>query len=175
MRCRDARLLMLPALLMAAQAAAFPWDKDMVDQPSEKPQESVAPPGPGSVPTTGGEPVPSPADDEQADEMKSAAAELANPVPATATSIRRGKASFEVNCLVCHGARGTGDGPVGLKFVTKAPVDLNDDYTQSQSDGELFFTLTRGRALMPAYRDSLSIEERWDLINYIRSEFGGQE
>ena len=173
-RC-GVRLLVLPALLTAMQAAAFPWDKDMVDQPSEKPQESVAPPGPGSIPTDGGEPVPAPANDEQADEMKLAAASLQNPVAASAESVQRGRVSFEINCLVCHGASGQGDGPVGVKFVTKAPVDLNDDYTQSQSDGELFFTLTRGRALMPAYRDSLSVEERWDLINYIRSEFGSRE
>ena len=57
-------------------------------------------------------------------------------------------------------------------FAEKAPVDLNDAYTQDQTDGQLYFTLTRGRALMPFYRDALIPSERWDVINYVRSDFG---
>jgi mono/diheme cytochrome c family protein len=49
---------------------------------------------------------------------------------------------------------------------------LNKPYTQDQADGQLFFTLTRGRVAMPFYRDALSQRERWDVINYLRSEFG---
>ncbi|MBT8080313.1 MAG: cytochrome c [Gammaproteobacteria bacterium] len=153
---------------------AFPWDKDMVDQPSEKPQESEAPPDPGSVPVSGGESLPLPLNDEQSFARKDASADLVNPVAASADSIRRGQEFYDVNCLVCHGAGGKGDGPVGLKFVEKAPVDLNDAYTQDQTDGELFFTLTRGRVKMPFYRDALSPSERWDVINYLRSEFGSK-
>jgi mono/diheme cytochrome c family protein len=108
-------------------------------------------------------------------DAKDAAATIRNPVPATPASIERGKYFFEINCLVCHGATGLGDGPVGQKFVDKAPVDLNDAYTQDQADGQIFFTLTRGRELMPFYRDALSPDERWDVINYIRHEFGNNE
>jgi mono/diheme cytochrome c family protein len=151
---------------------AYPWDKDMVDQPSEKAQESIAPPGPGSVPTNGGETVPLPLTDQESADMKEAAAAIENPVAATAESIARGRVFYEINCLVCHGAQGLGDGPVGQKFVEKAPVDLNDAYTQDQAVGQLFFTLTRGRAKMPFYRDALSPAERWDVINYVKNEFG---
>ena len=51
-------------------------------------------------------------------------------------------------------------------------MDLNDAYTQDQADGQLFFTLTRGRGLMPLYRDALSPEERWHVINYVKTQFG---
>ncbi len=168
MRLRYLVMLFVPASF----AQAYPWDKDMVDQPSEKAQESIAPPGPGSVPVDGGEDVPLPKDDAQADEMKKLAVAMMNPVPATDESIARGRHFYEINCLVCHGKNGTGDGPVGEKFVEKAPVDLNDAYTQEQADGQLYFTITRGRALMPFYRDALSPSERWDVVNYLRSEFG---
>lgn len=170
-----ARRLPLLALLLAGLPGltfAFPWDKDMVDQPSAKPQESEAPPDPGGVPVEGGESLPLPLTDQQSFDMKDAAASLENPIPASAESIARGKRFYDVHCLVCHGAGGKGDGPVGLKFVEKAPVDLNDAYTQDQTDGELFFTLTRGRVKMPFYRDALSPSERWDVINYLRREFG---
>ena len=168
------RSLWLVAALLGTPtlAVAFPWDKDMVDQPSAKPQESEAPPDPGGVPINGGESLPLPLTDQESFDMKDAAASLENPVPPTPESIARGKEFYEINCAVCHGATGKGDGPVGLKFVEKAPVDLNDAYTQDQTDGELFFTLTRGRVKMPFYRDALSPNERWDVVNYLRSEFG---
>jgi mono/diheme cytochrome c family protein len=165
-------LTVLILLAMPLSGGAYPWDKDMVDQPSEKAQESTAPPGPGSIPTDGGEIVPEPKNDQDFDDMKSAAAAIVNPIPAELDSIARGKVFYGINCFVCHGTSGQGDGPVGLKFLEKAPVDLNDAYTQDQSDGELFFTLTRGRAKMPFYRDAMNQSERWDVINYIRSEFG---
>ena len=169
---RSGFLTILILMMMPLSVWAYPWDKDMVDQPSEKAQESAAPPGPGSIPTDGGEIVPQPRTDQEFDEMKDAAANIVNPVPVDAESIARGKVFYETNCFVCHGTGGQGDGPVGLKFLEKAPVDLNDAYTQDQSDGELFFTLTRGRAKMPFYRDALSQSERWDVINYVRSVFG---
>lgn len=167
--------VLLLAILPISTSSSYPWDQDMVDQPSEKAQESVAPPGPGSVPVVGGETVPLPRNDEESDAMKEAAADIENPVPATRESIARGQYFYEINCLVCHGKEGRGDGPVGLKFASKAPVDLHEDYTQGQAAGQLFFTLTRGRAKMPFYRDSLSPSERWDVINYVLSEFGKDE
>ena len=168
-------LVVFPLMILPNPLAfAYVWDKDMVDQPSEKAQESIAPPGPGSIPINGGEIVPLPLNEQQADEMKDAAAAIANPVPATAESRQRGRVFYETNCLVCHGAEGRGDGLVGQKFVEKAPVDLNEPYTQDQPDGQLFFTLTRGRAKMPFYRDALSPSERWDVINYLKYAFGEQ-
>lgn len=158
-------------LSYAVPGGSYSWDKDLVDQPSEKPQESVAPPEPDSVPVVGGEFLPEAVTEREQFDGKEAAVTVANPVPATADSIDRGAYLFELNCQVCHGKSGLGDGPVGLKF-DPAPVDLSDAYTQDQADGQLFFTLTRGRVAMPYYRDALSQKERWDVINYVRSEFG---
>jgi len=162
---------------LTSGAWGFPWNKDFVDQVSHKAQESRAPIEPNSVPLTGGETLPSlPAgiSEEEMDVLKDAAAVIPNPVAMTGASLARGEELYNITCLVCHGAEGLGDGPVGLKFTTKAPVDLNEDYTQDQADGSLFFTLTRGRALMPFYRDALNIEERWHVINYVKQEFGPQ-
>ena len=85
----------------------------------------------------------------------------------------QGEYLFQLNCLVCHGVEGRGDGPVGVLLET-SPVDMHDAYTQDQADGQLFFTITRGRVTMPYYRDALSQEERWHVINYIREEFGSE-
>lgn len=167
----------IAVLLLLSQATpvwAFPWDQDMVDQPSAKPQESSAPAAPGSVPIVGGETLPAPITEQGMTDAKNEAAAIPNPITATAESLARGAYFYEINCLVCHGKDGRGNGSVGKKFVTKSPVDLNEDYTQDQADGQLFFTITRGRATMPFYRDALSPAERWDVINYLKQEFGNK-
>ena len=160
------------ALGHTVASLAYPWDQDMVDQPSANPQESPAPAEPNAVPVIGGETVPAPMTVEGMLAAKAAAAAIANPVPVTPAALAKGAYLYEINCLVCHGAEGRGDGPVAAKIVTKAPVDLNEDYTQDQADGQLFFTLTRGREVMPYYRDALSVEERWDVVNYVKDQFG---
>ena len=163
----------LGLLALSAAGWGYPWDKDMVDQPIAKAQRGEAPDGPDSVPVDGGETLPAPATEAGMFEAKDAAVSVQNPVPATPESIARGEYLYQINCLVCHGAEGLGDGPVGVILET-APVDLNDAYTQDQADGQIFFTITRGRVTMPYYRDALSHEERWHVVNYIRAEFGSE-
>ncbi|MFL2554466.1 MAG: c-type cytochrome [Candidatus Rariloculaceae bacterium] len=161
-------------LLLLSQVAvgwAFPWNKDMVDQPVPKAQRSQAPAEPDAIPTTGTETLPTSTTDIEFIENKDNAATLENPIPMTAESVETGQYLFELNCVVCHGVEGVGDGPVGL-LLAVVPVDINLPYTQDQTDGQLFYTLTRGRVTMPYYRDALSREERWHVINYIRAEFG---
>ena len=163
----------LLVLVPAADVDAFPWDKDMANQPSMKAQEAPAPPPPNAMPVSGREFLPTPTSEKALFAAKDAAAAVRNPIPATPQSIARGAELYRSTCAVCHGQRGRGDGPVGRKF-DPSPVDLSKPYTQDQADGQLFFTLTRGRVAMPFYRDALSQGERWDVINYIRSEFGGR-
>ena len=160
-------------LSQAAVSWSFPWDKDMVDQPSPKAQESVAPAESDGLPVKGGETLPAPTTEAGMFEAKDAAVVVQNPVPATPESLARGEYLYQINCLVCHGVEGRGDGPVGLLLET-SPVDMHDAYTQDQADGQLFFTITRGRVTMPYYRDALSAEERWHVFNYIRATFGSE-
>ena len=163
-------------LMLLSQASigwGYPWDKDMVDQPIPKPQRSLAPAEPDAIPVGGTETLPAPTTEAGMFDAKDDAATLQNPIPATLESVAEGQYLFELTCLVCHGAEGRGDGPVGLLLET-APVNMHEDYTQDQTDGQIFFTITRGRVTMPFYRDALSREERWHVINYIRAEFGSE-
>ena len=171
MRSMPRMAIVLLLLCQSAASWGYPWDKDMVDQPIPKAQRSLAPAEPNAVPTTGTETLPSPTTEAGMFEAKDDAATLQNPIPTTAESVATGKYLFELTCLVCHGAGGLGDGPVGVLLAT-VPVDMNLPYTQDQTDGQLFFTITRGRVTMPYYRDALSREERWHVINYLRAEFG---
>jgi mono/diheme cytochrome c family protein len=90
------------------------------------------------------------------------------PIPATANSLQRGAVLFGTNCAMCHGPGGIGDGKVGAYFSVQ-PADLTSDRVQLQTDQQLFLVLTQGRGLMPPMAENLSVTERWDVINHVRS------
>ena len=90
------------------------------------------------------------------------------PVPSSPNSIQRGKTLFGINCQMCHGAGGTGNGAVGA-FFTPKPFDLTSSKVQNLQDDEIFVVITQGFGVMPPFAENLSAEERWDVINYVRT------
>jgi mono/diheme cytochrome c family protein len=150
----------------------LPWDKDMVDQPSMKPQDSLVESNKTSVPE-GGKDYYSPPKDiiELVRARLDAGKTLVNPVPKSPESLARGRQMYERHCLVCHGEQGRGNGPVGQKFVPQ-PMELNLDYVQLQPDGQLFYTISHGSIAMPFYRQAIPAEDRWHLVNFIKEVFG---
>ena len=44
------------------------------------------------------------------------------------------------------------------------------------TDGEMFYWVSYGfpNSAMPAWKDTLTEEQRWDVINYVRATFGTQ-
>jgi mono/diheme cytochrome c family protein len=69
---------------------------------------------------------------------------------------------------MCHGAGGTGNGAVGAFFNPK-PFDLTSSTVQDLQDDELFIVISQGFGVMPPFAENLSAEERWDVINYVRT------
>lgn len=96
------------------------------------------------------------------------AARKMNPVPADEESIAAGRAVYIANCLACHGQTGTGNGPAAAALNPR-PNDLADPKVWEQSDGAIFWKTTRGRAPMPSYKNLLTDEERWNVMNYMRT------
>jgi mono/diheme cytochrome c family protein len=92
-----------------------------------------------------------------------------NPVPADDVSISRGKTLFTINCIMCHGATGEGNGQLAAMIANK-PANLTSIITQSKTDGALFMTITNGvDGRMPPMVENLTVRDRWDVINYIRT------
>lgn len=91
------------------------------------------------------------------------AAKAANPVKGTGNAAK----AVVTNCASCHGAGGKGDGPASASLPAK-PADWTSEAVQKQSDGELFWKISNGRGPMPPWKH-LSDEDRWELVNYIRS------
>ena len=78
-----------------------------------------------------------------------------------------------MNCVPCHGASGAGDGPVGATLerngVSIHPGNLTDPKLRQQTDGALFWKITQGNSPMPSWAETLSEEQCWAIINYIRT------
>jgi mono/diheme cytochrome c family protein len=106
-----------------------------------------------------------------------------NPVPADETSIARGAELFNINCTACHGVDGKGNGTIAAFLVKRKPADLTGFLVQSKSDGSLFLTISNGifnpnntlfpdvefSGQMPPLNENLTVRERWDVVNYIRT------
>jgi len=98
-----------------------------------------------------------------------AARKLKNPVPPTADALAAGKQNYAQHCRSCHGEKGDGRGEKAAE-LSVAPGDFTDARTmRRRTDGELFWQITRGRLPMPAFDDKLTDQERWELVDYIRT------
>lgn len=95
------------------------------------------------------------------------AKKVKNPIPATQENLAAGEQLFSDNCVLCHGEKGVGDGP-GAKTIKVKPANFTDPKIQAETDGSLFWKMSNGRGPMPAWKDVLTDEERWKLVNYIR-------
>ncbi len=106
-----------------------------------------------------------------------------NPVPADEISFARGAELYSIHCQMCHGEDGQGNGTIAAFLVKKKPANLTSELVQSKSDGSLFLTISNGifnpnnslfpdiqfSGQMPPLNENLTVRERWDVVNYIRT------
>lgn len=157
------------AMLFAAVALAFAvmllftydiikidWPSFMEIQPSYRPMEDPLPVPTRSIPVEGAVHIPGMPPPE-------------NPVEADEASVRRGAELFAIHCQMCHGQTAEGNGPVAA-FLANKPANLTKPVVQAKSDGSIFLTITNGiDGKMPPLNENLTIPERWDLVNFIRT------
>lgn len=92
-----------------------------------------------------------------------------NPVAADAASLMKGAKLYARICGMCHGEKGDGDTPFRDTSAVPLPDFTLAKWQKGQTDGELFWKITKGRESMPGYERRYSDRERWRLVSYIRS------
>jgi len=170
---RFVRMRRTGALALVTVLTACSWFTDFKDQPKFDPWKSVsdtvamrANPQ-NSVPIYGtfapGYAVSRTALPGTIDSMAS----IANPVAPDARSLLNGRKYYTINCAVCHGYEGKGDGPVVAKGFPGIPLVGPASPAPGRTDGYIWGMIRNGRGLMPTYN---RIEEfdRWDVVNYVR-------
>jgi len=74
---------------------------------------------------------------------------------------------FAINCAVCHGATGQGNG-ITSKYGLLGIANYHQDKYRQMADGQIFNTITHGYNTMMAYGDKVTVKDRWAIIAYIR-------
>lgn len=73
---------------------------------------------------------------------------------------------FNINCAVCHGEKAEANGPLAPKIGgVKSIIAASPGF----SDGRLFYVMTYGQNNMGSYASQLTKEQRWRIVQYIRT------
>ncbi len=94
--------------------------------------------------------------------------DIRNPLAGNTAVLKDAKLMYTSYCVPCHGEKGKGDGVAASGLATK-PADHSGSHVQMQTDGALFWELSEGHNPMPPYKTTLTENQRWSLINYIRT------
>ena len=90
------------------------------------------------------------------------------PIEVTPALMAKGQERFQINCQVCHGGTGAGNG-VTSKYGLNGIANYHDDKYLKMADGEIFNTITNGHNSMYGYGANITVRDRWAIITYIRS------
>jgi len=100
-----------------------------------------------------------------------AAAALARPTkppPRSPALIERGRSTYGIYCISCHGERGAGDGSVAPTLNPRPRNFATDKFKQGSSVTQIFATLGKGVPGTAMVKfTNLSEEERWALAWYV--------
>jgi mono/diheme cytochrome c family protein len=102
---------------------------------------------------------------------------LKNPLDSSAQVVAAGKALYEMYCDHCHGAKGKGDGKVGVGVTVdgkeKSSYAGVPDYTSATlkniTEGHIFHVITYGKGLMWPHGSQVSPEDRWKIAKYVKT------
>lgn len=157
-----AKLLTILTLILFVSASVkvfgLPWNYDMWKQKSIKPYEMPMVYPKGTVTIDG---KTNPGDRTVIEAITS------NQLDASKLDVKVGEVLFMTNCAVCHGVNADGNGPVIKKGFY--PVNLKIQAVKNRTDGYLFaYIRYGGKVMMPSYRENMSEEQAWQVVNYIR-------
>ena len=143
-------------LIFSYDVIKIEWPSFMEIQPSFRPMDHPLPVAERSIPIEGAISIPGMGAPE-------------NPTAADEASLARGKELYTINCQMCHGEGGAGNGPIAALLLNR-PANFTTEVVQSKSDGSFFLTISNGiDGRMPALNENLTVSERWDVVNFLRT------
>jgi cytochrome c553 len=156
-------LTIVTAIWMAISptpAHCFPWSIDMYRGPEVQPLAEAPRVTPAdTLPVHGGEPPMS---------LEQATIKMHNPLQPSAQNLASGHQQFDTYCAPCHGATGQGDGPAA-HILSKPPKNLISGSSKFLPDGYIYGAIRDGILSMPSYAEELPVEQRWQVVTYLRS------
>jgi mono/diheme cytochrome c family protein len=92
-----------------------------------------------------------------------------NPVKPTPASVAAGKKAYGLDCAMCHGKAGAGDGDLAADMKLTLKDYRDPDSLKSMTDGEIFAIIEKGKGQMSGEEGRMKPAQIWDVVNYVRS------
>ncbi len=90
------------------------------------------------------------------------------PFSATMATLERGRERYQIQCAVCHGATGAGNG-IATKYGLVGVANLQQQRIRDMSDGEIYNTIVNGKNTMMGYGSVIQVPDRWAIVAYMRA------
>jgi mono/diheme cytochrome c family protein len=90
------------------------------------------------------------------------------PFNATMATLERGRERYQIQCAVCHGATGGGNG-IATKYGLVGVASFNQQRIREMNDGEIYNTIVNGKNSMLGYGSVIQVPDRWAIVAYIRA------
>ena len=96
-----------------------------------------------------------------------------NPYPdktaAMTAFLQRGKARYNIYCIVCHGPLGYGDGMVVQRSFPAPPSFHSDKILHHEPLGHFYDVISNGYGAMFSYSERVVPEDRWAIAAYVKA------
>jgi mono/diheme cytochrome c family protein len=89
------------------------------------------------------------------------------PVPVTAELLKRGQERFNIYCVPCHDATGSGEGMI-VRRGMKRPTSYHTERLRTAPVGYFYDVITNGYGAMYDYSAQIEPADRWAIVAYIR-------
>ncbi len=98
-------------------------------------------------------------------------AEMKDPLPPLDTiQMAEAQRLFNINCAICHGPKLDAQGPLSTGGKIPAVANLTLKQYVDMPVGTMFHTVTYGKNNMGSYASQLTREQRWMVIQYVKSK-----
>jgi mono/diheme cytochrome c family protein len=143
-----------------------PWEVATMDSTK---RDSLPPRGnpQGSVPMFGGSPPDFVVSYGRFPLTVDSMSSMRNPTAPNDSSLENGHKYYAINCAVCHGDLGDGNGAVTAAPFNFPKISLRSESALGRTDGYIYGMIRNGRGLMPTY-NRIEHMDRWDVVNYVR-------
>lgn len=90
------------------------------------------------------------------------------PFMVTKETLERGRERYEIQCAVCHGSTGAGNG-IATKYGLVGVANLHQQRLRDMTDGEIYNTVANGKNTMLGYGGVIQVPDRWAIVAYVRA------
>ena len=98
------------------------------------------------------------------DGYEKARAELTNPLEASEENLEKGKKTYEIYCISCHGKKGDGNGYLSQAEKFNGIPNYKD---RDINAGTIYHVIMHGKNLMGSHSSQMTYEERWQVVHYV--------